>query len=164
MKFQKTVKVSVPHRTTDKKLSYLDNLKARLTYAVHLFRRMLKENDRVPEYRSDVREFSDHVKEETDLSAGFVQQAEDKVLWVYKQYKRSHDKWEWAMDNAREGTRWYRKLEERELSVPNPEKSELLEELNDRIAHLHVSEFRRNSSYRWDLHSNFSREPGSSRL
>ena len=123
MKVQKTVKVPVHHRTTDKKLSYLDNLTARLTYAVQLFCRRLNENDRVPEYRSDVREFSDHVKEETGLSAGFIQQAEDKVLWMYRQYKKEHDKWEWLMKKAKEGTRWYRKLQNREPSLPNPDRS-----------------------------------------
>ena len=123
MKVQKTVKVPVHHRTTDKKLSYLDNLTARLTYAVQLFCKRLNENDRVPEYRSDVREFSEHVKKETDLSAGFIQQAEDKVLWMYKQFKKKHDKWEWLVEKAREGTRWHRKLKDREPSVPNPDKS-----------------------------------------
>jgi|GEM_PF-3836088 len=82
MKAQKTIKVPVHHRTTGKKLSYVDNLTARLTYAVQVFCKILNENDRVPKYRSDVREFSDHVKEETGLSAGFIQQAEDKVLWI----------------------------------------------------------------------------------
>lgn len=123
MKVQKTVKVPVHHRTTDKKLSYLDNLTARLTYAVQLFCRRLNDNDRVPEHRSDVREFSDHVKKETGLSAGFIQQAEDKVLWMYRQHKKEHSKWEWLMEKAREGTRWHRKLKSREPSVPNPDKS-----------------------------------------
>ncbi|MEF8832940.1 MAG: hypothetical protein V5A66_05435 [Candidatus Thermoplasmatota archaeon] len=94
MEVQKTVKVPVHHRITDKKLSYLDNLTARLTYAVQLLCRKLNDNDRVPEYRSDVREFSDYVKEETGLSACFIQQAEDKVFWMYRQYKEEHDKWE----------------------------------------------------------------------
>ncbi len=63
------------------------------------------------------------VKEETGLSAGFIQQAEDKVLWMYKQYRKNHDKWEWLLSKAKEGTRWYRKLKEREPSVPDPAKS-----------------------------------------
>ncbi|WGI17280.1 zinc ribbon domain-containing protein [Methanonatronarchaeum sp. AMET-Sl] len=121
--YVKTVKIPIHHLTTDKKLSYLNNLTGRQTYAVQLFCERLNENDIVPKYRSGVREFSDYVREETGLSAGFIQQAEDKVLWMYKQYKKSHDKWEWALSNATEGTRWYKKLEEREPSVPDPKKS-----------------------------------------
>jgi len=122
-RYVKTVKIPIHYDTTDKKLSYLDNLTARQTYAVQLFCEKLNEEGIVPKYRSEVREFSDYVREETGLSAGFIQQAEDKVLWMYKQYRRSHDKWEWVLSKAKEGTRWYRKLEEREPSVPNPKKN-----------------------------------------
>ncbi|MFP4050384.1 MAG: zinc ribbon domain-containing protein [Thermoplasmata archaeon] len=123
MRYKKTVKIPIHHDTTDKKLSYLSNLTARQTYAVQLFCDKLNWNDIIPRYRSEVREFSDFVREETGLSTGFIQQAEDKVLWMYKQYRKSHDKWEWALNNATEGTRWYRKLEEREPSVPDPKKN-----------------------------------------
>ncbi len=121
--YVKTVKIPIHYDTTDKKLSYLDNLTARQTYAVQLFCEKLNKEDIVPRYRSEVREFSDYVKEKTDLSAGLIQQAEDKVLWMYKQYKESHDKWEWLLSKAKEGTRWYRRLKQREPSVPNLKKS-----------------------------------------
>ncbi|MFW6176442.1 MAG: hypothetical protein ACOC40_01950 [Thermoplasmatota archaeon] len=125
MRYKKTVKILIHHDTTDRKLSYLSNLTARQTYAVQLFCENLNEEGIVPKYRYGVPEFSDYVREETGLSAGFIQQAEDKVLCMYKQYKskRSHDKWERVVNNAKEGTRWYKKLKEREPSVPNPKKN-----------------------------------------
>lgn len=122
-RYVKTVKIPIHYLTTDKKISYLDNLTARQTCAVQLFCDKLNEEGIIPKYRFEVRKFSEHVREETGLSAGFIQQAEDKVLWMYKQYRRNHDKWEWVLSKAKGGTRWYRKLKEREPSAPDPKRS-----------------------------------------
>ncbi len=94
MKIQKTVKVPIHFETTKKKMSYLDNLTARLTYAVHLLCDKINEEGFIPDNTYDVRRYSDFLEEKTSLSTGFIQQVEDKVLWMYKQYKRSHEKWE----------------------------------------------------------------------
>ncbi len=122
MKIRKTVKVPIHFETTKKKMSYLDNLTARLTHAVHLLCDKINEEGFIPGNTYDVRRFSDYLEKKTGLSTGFIQQVEDKVLWMYKQYKRNHEKWERAMRNAREGSRWYRKLKQREPGVPDPKK------------------------------------------
>ncbi len=122
MKIRKTVKVPIHFGTTKKKMSYLDNLTARLTYAAHLLCDKINKEGFIPGNIYDVRRYSEYLEKETDLSTGFIQQVEDKVLWMYKQYKRNHEKWEWAMNNAREGTRWYQKLEQREPSLPDPKR------------------------------------------
>ncbi|MFP4609287.1 MAG: hypothetical protein ACLFNY_06895, partial [Candidatus Aenigmatarchaeota archaeon] len=122
MKVRKTVKVPIHFRTTKKKMSYLDNLTARLTYAAHLLCEKINEEGFIPSNTYDVRRYSEYLEKETGLSTGFIQQVEDKVLWMYKQYKRNHEKWEWAMSNAREGTRWYKKLEQREPALPDPKR------------------------------------------
>jgi putative transposase len=118
VEYVRTLKVPVHYLTTRKKVSYIDNLTARLTYAVRLFCERISEEGRIPESRKDIREYSPWVQEKTGLSAGFIQQAEDKTLWMWGSYKKKHQKWEWMLRKAKVGGKWYRKLLKREPSPP----------------------------------------------
>ncbi len=116
MKVTRTVKIPIHHETTKKKISHQDNLTARLTYAVREWYKIIDENEL--ENKSDCSPYESEVQEKTKLSAGFVQQARDKALWTREQDKESHKEWERKLEKAKEGTKWYKKLKEREPSKP----------------------------------------------
>ena len=80
MKYVRTVKVPVHYLTTRKKFSYLDRLTARLTYAVRVWSEIAERHGL--KSMIDCSPFEQTVKDETGLSAGFVQQARDKALWM----------------------------------------------------------------------------------
>ena len=118
----RTLKIPVHYLTTQRKLSVIDRLTARLTYAVRLFNRHIinevSKGGFPPRTRKDVRRYSEEVAEATGLSAGHIQQCEDKVLWAWRQYARAHRKWEWILSRAKDGTKWKEKLLKREPSYP----------------------------------------------
>jgi len=118
LEYVRTVSVPVHYLTTRKKLSYLDRLTARLTYAVRLFCERISNKGRIPKSRGDIRKHSPWVREKTGLSAGFIQQAEDKALWMWKSYKEQHRRWKWMLSKAKKGTKWYQKLLKRGPSPP----------------------------------------------
>jgi len=116
LEYIRTVRVPLHYLTTRKKLSYIDNLTARLTYAVRLWSRIIER--RGLQSMADCSLFEQAVKDEAGLSAGFVQQARDKALWMWESYRKLHKKWEWILSRAKKGTKWHRKLLEREPSPP----------------------------------------------
>ncbi len=116
MQVQKTIKIPIHYQTTEKKLSYLDRLTARLTYAVRQWWRIIEENNL--ETEPDCSPYESRVQEETRLSSGFVQQARDKALWMKEQWEKSHRKWERKMKKAKKGSKWHEKLKGREPSKP----------------------------------------------
>ncbi|RLI44498.1 hypothetical protein DRO69_07250 [Candidatus Bathyarchaeota archaeon] len=112
----RTLKIPVHYLTTKRKLCILDRLTARLTYAVRLFCEEAEKAGCVPKTRREIRQFSNHVAEKTGLSAGFIQQAEDTALWMWRSYRELHKKWEFMLKRAEKGTRWHKKLLKREPS------------------------------------------------
>lgn len=116
MKYVRTMKVPVHYLTTRKKLSYLDRLTAGLTYAVRLWSEIIE--SRGLQSMTDCSPFEQTVKDKTGLSAGFVQQARDKALWVWGSYRKLHEKWEWMLSKAKVGGKRHRKLLKREPSPP----------------------------------------------
>lgn len=122
MGYRRTLKIPVHYATTGRKLNILDNLTARLTYAVRsLNEKVVKKMEgggEPPESRQDIRAHSKELGKTTGLSAGFVQQVEDKVLWAWKQYAKAHERWERLMLKAGDGSQWREKLEKREPSYP----------------------------------------------
>ncbi len=104
--------------TTERKLSILDRLTARLTYAVRLFSAEIGKSGQIPRTRRDVRRYSRVVREKTGLSSGFIQQAEDKALWMWRSYDELHREWRKMLYRAKQGTRWHGKLLKREPSKP----------------------------------------------
>lgn len=135
--YRRTLKIPVHYATTGKKLSILRNLTARLTHAVRTINRRVRENvengGESPETRGDIRRHSQDIGELTGLSAGFVQQCEDKVLWAWRQYQKVHRKWRYLMSKAGNGTKWKKKLKRREPSHPFTSKRSRLGKIPVRI-------------------------------
>ena len=113
---QRTLKIPVHYATTNKKLSYLDRLTARLTYAIRLWCECISELGL--KSRQDCSPYEHEIQHITGLSAGFVQQARDKALWMWRQYREAHKEWERELSRAKPGTKWYKKLLKREPSEP----------------------------------------------
>ena len=113
---QRTLKIPVHYATTNKKLSYLDRLTARLTYAVRLWCERISELGL--KSRQDCSPYEHEIQRITGLSAAFVQQARDKALWMWAQYREAHKEWERELSRAKPGTKWYKKLLKREPAEP----------------------------------------------
>jgi len=133
MRAIKTVKVPLHHETTETKLRKLNKLTARHTYAVRLFCEKINANGDVPKTRQDVRKYTPEVAAEITLSSGFIQQAEDKVLWMYRQYRKSYKTWERKLSKAKKGTKWHNKLLKREPSKPCTSKRSKLRKIPIRL-------------------------------
>jgi len=127
LEYVRTVRVPVHYLTTRRKFSYLDNLTARLTHAVRLWSEITERHDL--KSMTDCSPFEQAVKDETGLSAGFVQQARDKALWMRASYRKLHKKWKWMLSKAKEGTKWHEKLLEREPSPPCSSKRSKLKKI-----------------------------------
>lgn len=116
IEIKRTLKIPVHYATTPKKLSYLDKLTARLTYAVRLWSEIIGENNL--KSTSECSPYEHEIQNTTKLSSSFVQQARDKALWMWMQYREVHNNWEYMLSRAKRGTRWHRKLLKREPSEP----------------------------------------------
>ena len=120
MQVAKTVKIPVHYATTKRKLNILNSLTARLTYGVWLWSRIVEANG--IRTRSGLRkaELECHVREQTGLSAAFVQCCADTAFWMWRSYWELHREWERGVRRAqREGDeRWLHKLVKREPSKP----------------------------------------------
>ncbi len=126
MKYLSMLRIPVHYLTTKRKLSILDRLTARLTYAVRLFCAKIEMSGQIPQTRRVVRHHSSYVREKTGLSSGFIQQAEDKALWMWLSYEELHREWKRKLDKAKTGSKWHRKLLKREPSTPcNSKRSNL---------------------------------------
>jgi putative transposase len=120
MQIVKTVKIPVHYATTKRKLDILNKLTARLTYGVHLWSQIIEANN--IRSRSGLRkaELECQVREQTGLSAAFVQCCADTALWMWKSYWKLHREWVWKVKQAqhkRDGRR-LRKLIKREPQPP----------------------------------------------
>ncbi len=120
MQVVKTVKIPVHHATTKRKLDILNRLTARLTYGVGLWSRIIETNDIRTRSGLRRREFEQEVREQTGLSAGFVQCCADTVLWMWKSYWKLHREWRQKVARAQRvgDERWLRKLVKREPQPP----------------------------------------------
>jgi len=118
MRAIKTVKVPLHFGITERKYRKLEKLTARHTHAVRVFCEKINANGDVPKTRQDIRKYTPEVAAEITLSSGFIQQAEDKVLWMYRQYQRAYRTWKRKLSKAKKGTKWYDKLLKREPSRP----------------------------------------------
>ena len=116
LELQRTLKIPVHYATTNKKLSYLNRLTARLTYAVRLWCERISELGL--KSRQDCSPYEHEIQRITGLSAAFVQQARDKALWMWAQYREAHKEWERELSRAKLGTKWYKKLLKREPAEP----------------------------------------------
>ena len=120
MLVQRTVKVPIHYATTKNKLHVLDRLTARLTYAVKLWSEVFERHGIRTRRELQQLEVQHFVRDQTGLSAGFVQQCGNQALWMWESYRELHSKWQKAVEKlrARGNGSWLRKLLEREPSKP----------------------------------------------
>ena len=120
MKHQKTVIIPVHYGITKHKLDMLNRLTARITYAIQLISALITEDTKLD--RKTVRALVAHsdIADKTELSAGFIQQCVDKVIWSWKSYKKLHKDWQKQVARAqkRDNDTWLAKLMKREPSHP----------------------------------------------
>ena len=121
MQYQKTIRIPIHYGTTKEKMDKLNNLTARISYAIRLISELITEGVKLD--RKTLREFvkNSDVVAKTKLSAGFIDQCIDKVLWSWKAYTRLHKKWEKQVASAerRDNEKWLAKLHKREPSTPS---------------------------------------------
>lgn len=120
MLVQKTVKVPIHHAITKNKLHVLDRLTARLTYAVKLWSGLIEQHWICARWEMQQLDYQHFVRDQTRLSAGFVQQCGNQALWMWGSYRELHSRWEKAVERAkvRKNEQWLRKLLKREPSKP----------------------------------------------
>ena len=120
MLVQKTVKVPIHYATTKNKLRVLDRLTARLTYAVKLWSEVFERYEIKTRRELQRLEYQHFVRDQTGLSAGFVQQCGNQTFWMWESYRELHSKWQKAVETVctRGNEQWLRKLLEREPSKP----------------------------------------------
>jgi putative transposase len=120
MQVVKTVKIPVRYATTKRKLDIVNRLTARLAYGVHLWSQIIEANDIHTRSELRNRKFEREVREQTGISAGFVQCCADTALWTWKSYWKLNSEWRqkvtWAQRVGDE--RWLRKLMKREPQPP----------------------------------------------
>lgn len=120
MLYQKTVIIPIHYAITKHKLDKLNKLTARITYCIQLTSALITDDIKLD--RKTVRALVAHsdVVERTGLSAGYIQQCIDKVLWSWKSYKWLHKKWDKQVARAekQENEKWLVKLMKWEPSPP----------------------------------------------
>ncbi|WP_254591313.1 transposase [Methanocella conradii] len=100
MLVRKTVRIPVHYKTTKSKLDKLDKLTARLTYCISLINSLVTVETRLdrPTLRKLVKD--NRIAEKCKLSAGYIDQCIDKVLWTWRSYEDKHDEWQYRYDRA----------------------------------------------------------------
>ncbi len=114
MEALKTLRIPIHYLTTRRKLQILDRLTARITYGVNLFSTIISKKKIYT--RKQLGKFTPIVARETSLSSAYLQQCEDRALWMWKSYNALHRKWETKVKTAK-GKR-LQKLLRREPSPP----------------------------------------------
>ncbi|WP_237705901.1 transposase [Methanocella conradii] len=100
MLVRKTVRIPVHYETTKSKVDRLGRLTARLTYCISLINGLVS-----PETSLDRKTLRRLVKDsdivqKCGLSAGYVDQCIDKVLWAWRSYEDRHGEWQYMYDRA----------------------------------------------------------------
>ncbi len=111
---RKTVKIPVHYDTTKAKVSILDNLTARITYCIRLISDLMDDNTKLDRTTLNKLVKDSDIVEKTGLSAGFIQQCIDKVIWSWRSYKDLHNDWEKKVRRAEERIESVREDDERE--------------------------------------------------
>jgi putative transposase len=98
----KSLKIPVHYAATKAKLDKLDKLTARIANGIRLTSSFIT-NETEPD-RKIVRKIvkDNEIAEKTGLSAGFVDQIVDKVIWSWRSYKKLHKDWERRVNEAQE--------------------------------------------------------------
>ena len=91
---QKSLKIPIHYDITKTKQSILDKLTARITYGIRLISSLIMEDTKID--RKTIRKLvkDSDIVSKTGLSAGFIDQCIDKVIWNWKSYRKQHRHWE----------------------------------------------------------------------
>ena len=91
---QKSLKIPIHYDITKTKQSILDKLTARITYGIRLISSLIMEDTKID--RKTIRKLvkDSDIGSKTGLSAGFIDQCIDKVIWNWKSYRKQHRHWE----------------------------------------------------------------------
>ena len=120
MIYKKTIKIPIHYGTTKEKLDKLNKLMARVTYTIRLISSIITEDTEID--RKTIRTLvkSSDIVKKTGLSAGFIDQCIDKVIWSWKSYKKLHKAWDKQIERAEQSgnDKWLAKLKKREPSPP----------------------------------------------
>jgi transposase len=102
MIFQKSLKIPIHYDTTNTKIGILDRLTARITYCIMLISGLITDETEID--RKTIRKIvkDNDIASKTGLSAGFIDQCIDKVVWSWKSYKKLHNDWEKKVNRAEE--------------------------------------------------------------
>jgi putative transposase len=117
MQVQKSLKIPVHYDTTKSKISILDNLTARITYCIMRISELITDETKIdrPTIRKLVKENNNNnIALKTGLSAGFIDQCIDKVIWAWNSNKRLHSEWEKKIKRAQERVQSARDKKEKE--------------------------------------------------
>ncbi len=114
MKVKTTIKIPVHYDATKTKVSILDNLTARITYCIRLISELIDENTKLDRTAMNELVRNSDIIEKTSLSAGFIQQCIDKVIWAWKSHKDSHKEWEKNVKRVKEIIEFARDDKEKE--------------------------------------------------
>jgi len=127
MQVRKSIKIPVHYDTTKSKNDILDNLTAKITYCIRLISGLITDDTTInrPTIRKLVKD--NEIALKTGLSAGFIDQCIDKVIWAWKSYKRLNREWEEKLKKAQvrvQSARDEKEKEKREKSLQKMPKRE----------------------------------------
>ncbi|MEA1997706.1 MAG: transposase [Euryarchaeota archaeon] len=142
MRYQKTVIVPIHYSTTESKMDKLNRLTARITYGIQLISVLINDDTKLD--RKTVRALvaDSDIVEKTGLSAGFIQQCIDKVIWSWTSYKKLHKKWQKQVARATDqgNDKWLVKLMKREPSHPTFNNNKVSCRIDIRTGHVEGNE------------------------
>jgi len=118
MQYKRTIKIPIHYNLTKFKLSKLDKITARTSYAIQLFLKIIREKKFST--RAQLVPFEKQIAQKTKLSSAFVQQCKDKAIWAYIAYKKQQNKWLTKCKYAK--GKYLQKLLKREPSFPEIQK------------------------------------------
>ncbi len=100
MHIQKSIRIPIHYDTTRTKKDILDRLTARITYCIRLISELIIEETKIdrPAIRKLIKD--NDIASKTGLSAGFIDQCIDKVIWSWRSYKKIHKEWEKKVERA----------------------------------------------------------------
>ncbi len=114
MQVRKSIKIPVHYDTTSVKIGILDRLTSRITYGIRKISDLIDDNTKLD--RKTIRALvkANNIEQIIGLSYGLRDQCIDKVIWVWKSYKKLHHDWEGKVQNAKEKTESARDENEKE--------------------------------------------------
>ncbi|MEA1997721.1 MAG: transposase [Euryarchaeota archaeon] len=120
MKYQKTIIIPIHYGITKHKLDKLNRLTARIAYGIQLISALIDDDIKLDRKTIRALVADSDIVAKTGLSAGYIQQCIDKVIWSWKSYKKLHKDWQKQVASAekRDNDKWLTKLMKREPSPP----------------------------------------------